>query len=164
MARESQGEGQAGQREQSDLEAIRDLAAYNARAPLNNDKQLLLFLQSWWSKTYNRPLKDPLLLTYSIDELIYEFYDKIERHQAEVEQLNSDSDKIELDKDKSVLDWAEQEEQRELDKLKQDTAKQSAEVNAPATAPADIAWMDEQILKEKAVHGDSFGEDINEQF
>ena len=55
------------------VESIRRLAAHNARAPLDTEEQVLLFLQSWWSRTYNRPLKDPLLHSYTMEELIYEF-------------------------------------------------------------------------------------------
>lgn len=32
-----------------------------------------LWYATWWSEKYNRPLKDPLLQSYSIEELIYEY-------------------------------------------------------------------------------------------
>lgn len=147
------------------VDSIKTLAAANARADLNDEKQLLLYLQSWWSRTYNRPLKDPLLLSYSLEELLYEFYDKIERRAAEEERVNSETDKIEEDKDKAVLDWAEQEEKRELEALK---GKASAEENKPTQDPtknpANVAWMEEQLKKGKEIFGESFGEDIEEGF
>jgi hypothetical protein len=31
------------------------------------------FLQFWWSRKFNRPLKDPLLLSYTLEELAYEW-------------------------------------------------------------------------------------------
>ena len=152
--------------EASVIDSIRILAAHNARASLNNEHQLLLFLKSWWSRTYNRPLKDPVLLTYTLEELVYEFYDKIERRSAEEERSESDSVKIEEDKEKGVLDWAEQEEQKELETLK---AKAAAEEEAkltqdPTKDPANIAWMEEQLKQAKDLLGESFGEDIEESF
>jgi len=36
-------------------------------------------LCSWWSRTYQRPLKDPILATYTFEELAYEFFDHKER-------------------------------------------------------------------------------------
>ena len=147
------------------VDSIKAVAAYNARADLDNEKQLLLFLQSWWSRTYNRPLKDPLLQSYTLEELLYEFYDKIERRKAEEERSNLETDKIEEDKEKSVLDWAEQEEQRELEALKANSsAEESKPVQDPTKDPANIAWMEEQISKAKAELGESFGEDIEEDF
>jgi len=131
----------------------------------------LLFLKSWWSKTYNRPLKDPLLLSYTLEELLYEFYDKVERLKAEETRVEESTDRIEEEKIKENLDWAEQEEQRELEELRK--AQESAnEAAAAATNPADDpdnkAWMDEVIKREleiaKEIHGEDFGEDIEEDF
>jgi len=121
-----------------------------------------LFLQSWWSRLYNRPLKDPLLLSYSLEELIYEFYDKIERRKAEEEQMNSEADKIEEDKEKSVLDWAEQEEQKELENMKSKAS--ILEKKDPTKDPVNVAWMEEQLREAKKTLGESFGEDIEENF
>ena len=153
------------------IEAVQTIAAYNARADLGDEYQLLLFLKSWWSKTYNRPLKDPILLSYTLHELLYEFYDRIERKQAEEERSNQVNDKIESEKEKADLDWAEEEERRELErerskkkskskKVKDDAAKSSN----PADDPENIKWMQEQLEKAKQIHGDTFGEDIEETF
>jgi hypothetical protein len=95
------------------LESIRKIAQFNARSPLDTEEQLLLFLQSWWSKLYNRPLKDPVLLSYTLEELIYEFYDRIERDKAEQERLEQDDVKIEVEKEKADMDWAERMEREE---------------------------------------------------
>lgn len=122
-------------------------------------------MQSWWSRTYNRPLKDPLLLSYTIEELLYEFYDRIERRAAEEERTNSESDRIEEEKEKSVLDWAEQEEKRELEELKKKAyQEEGAPSTDPTKDPANIAWMEEQLKQGKQLFGDSFGEDIEEDF
>lgn len=147
-------------------EQIRAVAAYNARAPLNSDKQLTLFLQSWWSKTYNRPLKDPLLLSYSLEELLYEFYDRIERQLAEDERLEQEDDKIEEGKEKAVLDWAEEEERKEAEKEAAKAAQQTKEEppQNPASDPENVKWMEEQLKSAKQEHGESFGEDLELQF
>lgn len=166
MAQGNDGEGQEGSRDDLTIvDSIKAVAAHNARADLNNEKQLLLFLQSWWSRTYNRPLKDPLLLSYTLEELLYEFYDKIERRAAEEERSESDSVKIEEDKEKAVLDWAEQEEKKELEALKAQAAKEEAQpTQDPTKDPANVAWMEQQLKKGKEIFGESFGEDIEDEF
>lgn len=125
-----------------------------------------MFLQSWWSRTYNRPLKDPLLLSYSIEDLLYEFYDRIERQKAEEERaLKEENDKEEA-KEKEGVDWAEQEERKELAMLKARAAQQEnkAKDQDPTKDPGNIAWMEEQLKKGKILHGESYGEDIEESF
>ena len=141
------------------VDIIKKLAAHNARAPLDTEEQLLLFLKSWWSRTYDRPLKDPLLLTYTLEELLYEFYDRIERTKAEEERLEQESDKIEDDKDRAAVDWAEQQE-------KLDLAAEAAEVNEsdPTKDPENIAWMEKQMEEAKQLYGESFGEDVDLDF
>jgi hypothetical protein len=147
------------------IEAVRLVAAHNARAPLDSEEQMLLFLQSWWSRTYNRPLKDPLLLEYTIEELTYEFYDRIERQKAFDESLEQEGDKMEEAKDKEAEDWAEkmEREEREADLAKEAT-KSDAKVPDQTKTAANVAWMEEQLRANKEVHGEDFGEDIDEQF
>jgi hypothetical protein len=139
------------------ISSIEALAKYNARAPLNTEEHLTLFLKSWWSKTYNRPLKDPLLDSYSLEELLYEFFDKIERAKAAEEQIEQQNDKIEEKKEQEVLDWAAQEEQKELEELK---AKSALKMN-PAEAEENKKWMEEQLRIQKEMFGEDFGDDIN---
>jgi len=147
------------------IDQIHKLAAYNARADLDTDEKLLLFLQSWWSRTYNRPLKDPILLSYTLEELLYEFYDRIERSKAEDERIEQDSVKIEEDKSKSDEDWAEKMEREEREAALRGEAKKSEEpLKDPTKDPVNIAWMEEQIQKGKEEYGESFGENIDEGF
>lgn len=149
----------------STIDAVKRLAAYNARADLDTEEQLLLFLQSWWSRTYNRPLKDPLLLSYTTEELLYEFYDRIERQKAESERLEQEDVKIEEAKDKEAEDWAEKMEREEREaEMRAEAAKSEANKSDPTKDPANIAWMEEQLRIGKAVHGETFGEDIDDQF
>lgn len=57
------------------LEQIIRLAkAHQIETPFSSIASLERFLQFWWCRTYNRPLKDPILLSYTIDELAYEFF------------------------------------------------------------------------------------------
>lgn len=120
---------------------------------------MLLFLKSWWSRTYSRPLKDPLLDEYSMEELLYEFFDHIERAKAAEESTERENDKIEEEKEKEVLDWAEQEEKRELEELRR---KGEASVNIdPTKDPNNIKWMEEQLKAHKEEFGEDFGEDVS---
>ena len=166
MARGPEGKSEEGSRNDlTTADAVRAIAAKNARAELSDEKQLMLFLQSWWSRTYNRPLKDPLLLSYTTEELLYEFYDRVERRLAEEERINQENDKIEEDKEKAALDWAEQEERKELEALKaQASNAEKGPSSDPTKDPENVRWMEEQLRQAKAVHGDTFGEDIEENF
>lgn len=147
------------------IESIKKLATYNARAELNTEEQLLLFLQSWWSRTYNRPLKDPLLLSYTLEELLYEFYDRIERSKAEEERLEREDVMIEEEKDKANEDWAEKMEREEREaEMRESGAKSSEPIPDPTKDPANVAWMEKQIEEAKVVYGETFGEDIQDNF
>jgi len=109
---------------------------------------------------YNRPLKDPLLQTYTLEELLYEFYDKVERNLAEEEREASEEIKTEEAKEKDVTDWIEKEEKKEAD-LAQKAKDKPAD---PTKDPENIKWMEEEIRKAKAHLGDDFGEDLELNF
>lgn len=130
----------------SAIEAIEKIAAYDARHT-TSDEGMLLFLQSWWSRTYNRPLKDPLLQSYTLHELLYEFHDKQQRKLAAEVSFEEEADKIEEAKEQETLDWVEEEEKKEREAAAEAKRKQEEE-----------KWMLEQLKKE---HGEDFGEDIN---
>lgn len=165
MADKAQGEGQEVNADAfTVVDAIRAIAAYNARADLTNEHQMTLFLKSWWSSTYNRPLKDPLLESYTLEELLYEFYDKMERQKATEERVAKDADKMEETKEKEVLDWAEAEEKRELEEMQRQADSKARGAADPTKDPANIKWMEEQMAKAKEKYGPSFGEDIDESF
>jgi hypothetical protein len=147
------------------VDAIKKIASYNARAELDNEEQLLLFLQSWWSRTYNRPLKDPLLQSYTLEELLYEFYDRIERTKAEEERLDQVDVKIEEDKEKANEDWAEKMEREEREaEMRNSGAQSSQPIPDPTKDPANVAWMEKQIEDAKQIYGETFGEDIEDSF
>lgn len=124
----------------------------------------MLFLQSWWSRTYNRPLKDPLLQSYTMEELLYEFYDRIERAKAEQERLEQEDVKIEEQQDRAAEDWAEKMEREEREaEMRADAAKSEVKSD-PTKDPANIKWMEEQLARGKELFGETFGEDIEESF
>jgi hypothetical protein len=103
-------------------------------------------------------------LSYTLEELLYEFYDRIERRQAAEDQLEWETDKIESNKEKADLDWAEREEKKELEAMKAKAEAKKVEQPDPTKDPANIKWMEEQIAAAKKVHGETFGEDIEDNF
>jgi hypothetical protein len=115
-----------------------------------------LSLKSWWSNTYNRPLKDPLLDSYTVYELMYEYFDKIERKNATYKAIEQENDKIEDSKLDETLSWIEQEEEKEAEKMAAQQAKEVKEEQPPKID--DEQWMVQQL---KSQYGDEFGEDIN---
>lgn len=140
----------------SAFEAI-DKITYNiARAPLDTEQTQLLFLKSWWSRTYSRPLKDPLLQEYTLEELYYEYRDYVEREAASQERAEDAADNIEQKKLDEVDAWAREEEERELKELEQKGQSDISE--------QDQKWMQEQIDQAKEVYGQDFGEDLEVNF
>ncbi len=176
MAGESKSSSGKGSKKRSSditvVDAVRAIARYNANADLDNEHQLLLFLQHWWSKTYNRPYKDPLLQSYTLEELLYEFFDRVERELAAETHVEADADRIEDKKVQENLDWAEEEERKELEALRkqnEEIAKKAEESSIdPTTDPDNVAWMEDVLKKEleaaKEQFGEDFGEDIVEDF
>lgn len=138
------------------FDAINNIAKKDALETLDNNDSLELYLKSWWSSTYNRPLKDPILQDYSIYELAYEFYDKIERKNARELHVEQENDKIEDDKIQQALDWAEEEERKERELLENAKNAKNSE-----SEEDEEKWMLEQLKKER---GDDFGEDISLDF
>jgi len=96
-------------------------------------------------------MKDPLLLTYTFEELVYEFHSVHEHEKAIVERVKQEDDKIEETKEQATMDWADQME-----------AEEAAE--NPAKDPANVKWMEEQLLKDKETFGEDFGEDLSLNF
>lgn len=110
--------------------------------------------------------------TYTLEELLYEFFDRVERSKASEVAVDEDADRIEDKKVQENLDWAEAEERKELEAMRkqQDEVAQKAEATSmsPAEDPENKAWMEEVIKKEieegKKLFGEDFGEDISEDF
>lgn len=135
----------------SAFDAVKIIAAHNARH-LETDSEVEAFLKSWWSRTYNRPLKDPLLQEYTIYELFYEYHDREERALAAQENIELFTDKIETEEEQETLNWIEEEERKE---------REAEEIVKVRAKKADDKWMLDKLKKE---HGDDFGEDVNLDF
>jgi hypothetical protein len=139
------------------FDQIQSIANRDARLS-GGEKHNRLFLMSWWSEKYNRPLKDPILLSYSLEELAYEYYLSIERKAFENENIEAENDKIGEAKLKADQEWADQMEAEEAEE-----AEEAAPPD-PALDPANAKWMQEEIEKNKKELGEDFGEDLNLNF
>lgn len=128
-----------------------------AREELDNEAAQLRFLSFWWSRTYSRPLKDPLLAEYTLEELYYEYRQHSEREAAAKEKVEQEADNIDKAKEDEALAWAEAEEKKEA------LAANGSDLEWQPTEQ-DKAWMEEQVRQGKALHGEEFGEDISEDF
>jgi hypothetical protein len=100
------------------VDAIQKITSYQASHPNEDSDSMELSLKSWWSNTYNRPLKDPLLESYTLYELMYEYFDKIECKNAVHKAVEQENDRIEDSKLDETLSWIEQEEKQEAEKRK----------------------------------------------
>lgn len=128
---------------------------------------------SWWSQVYNRPLKDPVLLSYTLEELIYEYNENQARSEHTITSIDQEGDKIEDDKQQADMDWADmmEEEDRKLEekkvalkKKKAEQLKQEQEDLDPREDPSNLEWMEEEMKKAKEKHGPEFGDDITVSF
>lgn len=129
-----------------------------SRESLDNEAAQLRFLQFWWSKTYSRPLKDPLLKEYTLEELYYEFKQYSEREKASKERVEQEADNIDKEKIDEALAWAEAEEKKELE------ANKDKSNSDWKPTEEDKKWMEDQLQQAKEIYGENFGEDISEDF
>lgn len=144
----------------SAFEAIDAITHKAAREELNTEASQLRYLTYWWSNKYNRPFKDPLLNQYTIEELYYEYRLSEEFNEAANERTVKENDKIEEQKQNDALAWADAEEARELEEFK----KKSNDNGDVKITNEDEDWMKKQMEIAKEMYGDSFGEDITEEF
>jgi hypothetical protein len=115
---------------------------------------------SWWSEKYNRPLKDPILASYTLEELSYEYCLSNERFAAQKERDEEESDKIEEAKAKADEEWANQMEDEDEDGAEPAAPKYSN----PMSNPDNIKWMQEEIERNKQEYGEDFGDDFDISF
>ena len=139
----------------SRIEQIHEIVKQHAKAEISTEQDFILFLKHWWSEYYKRPLKDPLLESYTLEELTYEYYDKIERQRATEEAIEEESDRIEDEALESNLAWAEEEEKREREEALR-LLEEEKEANEE--------WMKQELEKAKKQHGDDYGEDVSLDF
>jgi len=146
----------------SALSAIDLIVERAARESLDNEAAQMRFLTYWWSKTYSRPMKDPLLKEYTLEELYYEFKEHSEREKAAKERAEQETDNIEQAKTDDALAWAEAEEKKEAEEArKKDSNFRDSDFQP---TPEDKAWMEEELVRAKEAYGEDFGEDIDEEF
>lgn len=91
------------------------------KTSLNYD-EYLFFLKRWWCNYYKRPYKDPLLDTYTFEELYFEYCDVNYINNKENTE-NANTDEIPQDE----WDWAAEEEAKEQAEM------QSQEDHKPIT-------------------------------
>ncbi len=76
------------------LKYIQDRIIKQIQKPVASMADLEIFLVRWWGKQYNRPHKDPLLLSYTLEELLVEFLDVTYRANPEMAAEHLKSGKI----------------------------------------------------------------------
>lgn len=172
------------------FDQIEEIAKFDVRT-VEGEKAVLNFLMCWWSAKYNRPLKDPILLSYTLEELILEYNLVIQREAAQKERLDEQDDKIDKEKWEEAESWADEmereEEEREAKLAKGekvdepiDTSNQKREAAIqqatsgitpqtqttynPLDDPKNIEWMEGQMKLEKEKYGEGFGDDLNLDF
>lgn len=106
----------------------------------------------WWSNTYNRPLRDPLLNEYSFEELAYEYYLKSEQQKFLKESQEATEAEIEDQKWEQAEEWADMMEEEDQS------------IADPSSEPSNEAWMEEQLRIEREALGEEFGQDLSIDF
>jgi hypothetical protein len=56
------------------IDKAKEKAAAVKSGEIKTIEDLIWVLKHWWSRHYNRPLKDPVLESYEIPELLFEFF------------------------------------------------------------------------------------------
>lgn len=112
----------------------------------------------WWSNRYNKPLKDPTLQSYTLEELAYEHYLFSEMKTLNDKAIEEENDMIEEGRVRSDEEWADEMEREEAE---MEAAK---EVQDPSSNPENVKWMEEEMNRQKELYGEDFGEDIVSDF
>lgn len=102
-------------------------------------------------------MKDPLLQTYTLEELLYEFHSVQQQKLARTEAAEEENDRIEEESEKEAQDWADRMEAEEEE-------AEAAALADPSKHPDNVKWMEEQLRVEKELYGEDFGEDISTDF
>ena len=93
------------------------------------------------------------MLSYTFPELLYEYYDKIERELKTKLNEQIAAEEAEVAPLKETVEWAEKEERKE----------EILTTNPNEVSKEDREWMDKMIEEERKLY-DDFGEDIEENF
>lgn len=153
-------------------ESVKKLAETGLRNKerLNYD-ELLFSLRRWWCQYYKRPYKDPLLDSYTIEELMFEYFD--------ITESNKDPEaKVSEEVESEDRDWAAEEDEREAAEwaMRQDAEAQKEVMPATpendtiveeAVGLADDKWADKHekvLVNPTADDVDSEDGDISAKF
>lgn len=122
----------------------------------------------WWCEHYKRPLKDPLLQEYTLEELAYEYYMVNEKDVYREEMAKDEADKIEEAKLQDEEDWADMME-AQFDEQVEEPKKPEKKEEPPKPVdprldPKNIEWMEKHIEENKLFFGEDFGEDVGISF
>lgn len=105
--------------------------AYHLTDPTSSEEALRRQLELWWCIRYNRPFKDPLLLNYSLNDLIFEY--------LTVFYLSPENDPSEKKRRKDLEDadrqWALQQLQRHQQKKPTKKEPEAPKVVLPEEKP-----------------------------
>jgi len=83
---------------------IQKKVAEEIKKPINTLEALEKFFASWWCRHYNKPYKCEEIGSYSLEELIYEYYDVNFRNNPEMlEQFLKGEDKEAVKEDEEWL-------------------------------------------------------------
>lgn len=103
--------------------------------------ELLFKLRRWWCQYYKRPYKDPLLDNYTLEELMFEYFDI-----THVANKKPEETKIAEKFDTEDRDWAAEEEARELAEQRQafpeEAPSESDIIVEEAVGLTDQQWAD----------------------
>lgn len=148
----------------SQYEDIKKLAEAGLDKEYLSYDELLFKLRRWWCQYYRRPYKDPLLDQYTLEELLFEYFD-----------LTADKNKPEEQKvteqvEQEDRDWAAEEEERELAELEAIAEAEKTAASGDDTIPeeetglTDEKWADSVLSNPSADQVDAEDGDISATF
>ena len=88
------------------LDNIKQLVKIEREKTKLNYDEFFFNLKRWWCRHYNRPYKDPMLESYTLEELYYEYCDVNYLDEKITEETTETS--------QEEWDWAEEEEAKEI--------------------------------------------------
>ena len=103
-------------------ETIKNLEkrAFNNLRFIAGEEKLSCFLRIWWSFYYKRPSKDPLLESYTLEELALEFFEQ-SLYNNEEAQEEIKKEWLFTQKEEEILsdeEWADSQEKEMLKQIK----------------------------------------------
>ena len=119
------------------FDSIKKLAEAGIQSDNLTYDELLSKLRRWWCHYYKRPYKDPLLDSYTFEELLYEHFDVMK------ETVAPPADEIPQEE----YDWAAEEEAKELAEYEQLNANQIRPESDTIKPLTDEEWVKHHDVK-----------------